>query len=237
MPATPSDGGSSLTALRRFYSLCLYPPYAAFRDALEKYLPFQAGSVLPTTDDETVNDVLRVLQMKIAEQDENIAEEAGQPQASVDSVNNTFEILVNNATEEFGFAPRDVYHGIFRLAHMRTQHTAALRDQNFSDLATLVQGFSATYNLDLSSHHVVVVEPRQISLMLDSWTVNFKSVRIAEEAAEWMRSQEDAYLRHMYDLLHNTPEGSTLAGWVFEGIAHRKLSCGWADENMPRPAP
>jgi len=92
--------------------------------------------------------------------------------------------------------------------------------------------FSQPYNLDLLSHHVVV-EPRQISLMLDCWAFNFKSVRIAEEASEWMREQEDAHLRHTYDLLHNTPEGSALAGWVFEGIAHRKLSGGWAD--MPQP--
>ena len=233
MPAISSDGDSSLTALR--YSLYIHPDFPAFRDRLTKHLPPHAGSVLPTTNGEMVDAALQVLQTWVAEQDENMAEEAGQPRASVDSMDIAFEILVNNATEEFGFAPRDVYDGVFFLGETRDQHTTALRDRNFSDLAALVQDFSVTYNLDVSSHRVVVVEPRQISQFRDRWTVDFKSVRIAEQAVEWMRKQEDAYLRHTYDLLHKIPAGSTMAGWVFEGIAHRKLSGGWTDGDMPQP--
>ena len=39
----------------------------------------------------------------------------GQPQALMVNVDDALKILVHNATEEFGFAPRDVYDGVFNL--------------------------------------------------------------------------------------------------------------------------
>ena len=120
-----------------------------------------------------------------------------------------------------------MYNGVFLLSHARDQHT--LWDQYFSNLTSIVRKFSVDRDLDIFLDHVVAVEPCQISQFRDQWTVDFKSVRIAEEAVEWMRKQEDTYLCHTYDSLRRIPEGSTMAGWVFKGIAHRKLSGGWAD--------
>jgi len=37
-------------------------------------------------------------------------------------VDNALKILVRNATEEFGFAPRDVYNGVFNLSRTRHEH-------------------------------------------------------------------------------------------------------------------
>ena len=60
------------------------------------------------------------------DQDKNMVEEAGQPQALAGKVDSALEILVHNATEEFGFAPRDVYNGVLELPDTRKQHAIAV---------------------------------------------------------------------------------------------------------------
>ena len=44
----------------------------------------------------------------------------------VSKLDNMLEILVQNATEEFGFFPRDVYCGVFDLPYSRAKHDPAL---------------------------------------------------------------------------------------------------------------
>jgi len=61
------------------------------------------------------------------DQDE-IMVDVGQPQTPVDiAVDKAFKILVRNATEEFGFAPRDVYNAILDLPATRDLHAAAVK--------------------------------------------------------------------------------------------------------------
>ena len=47
------------------------------------------------------------------DQDEDMAGALGQSTALEKKVDNALKILVRNATEEFGFAPRDTYDCIF----------------------------------------------------------------------------------------------------------------------------
>lgn len=91
----------------------------------------------------------------------------------------------------------------------------------YTGLKGLVSDFAVERRLDGISHYVVAVHPSNHGDTHDSWEINFKSDRIAEQVMEWMENQEDKYLREICDTFYNYAEGSTLAGWVFEAIVHR----------------
>ena len=136
---------------------------------------------------------------------------------------------MNNATEEFGFAPRDVYDGAFDLLRMKRRHAAKMKNLKYSDLTNISETFSRDCLLDESSHHVVAVQPHEDILSQDGWTIDFKSPRIAREVVGLMMSLEYRHLRDTYYLLHNL--GSGMAGAIFEAIAHWTLS----GNDVPQP--
>ena len=154
------------------------------------------------------------------------------------TVDNALKILVHNAAEEFGFAPRDVYGGVFQLYETRDKHSAAVGELDYTKLQETVRSFSRDHGLTTeTSHHVVVVFPRPLASLfnLDRWAIDLKSIRIAREAMKSMQLQEVERLREMYQLFHRIPESSTLAGWVFEVIVHRLFSGGWRSGPVPQP--
>lgn len=110
-----------LTALHHRHSLPLQPGYDRLRTALEKVLPFLAEDTsffnrtahsLPKMTDAVI-EVLKRERRRRTERDSR-EEEAGSnikddkallSTASKDEVDDALEVLVRNATEEFGFAP------------------------------------------------------------------------------------------------------------------------------------
>ena len=250
------DSGLLLTILWLCYSLCLQPRFNDFRWRLQQYLPLPDGPTLATTGNKAIDAALEVLKRErerekavevkkgatllssAADQDEEMVDETGQPQTQVDEVDNALKILVRNATEEFGFIPRDVYEGVFDLPAVKEQHTIATTNLDFSNLMTTVKEFSENRGISSStSHRVIVVFPIDYIPRLDRWGMDFKSIRIRKKVVELMLLQEDRKLREMCDFLRRIREGSTLAGWIFEAMVHRKLSCGWEDESRPQPIP
>jgi hypothetical protein len=175
-----------------------------------------------------------------ADRDEDMVDQAAQPQAPVD---NALEILVHNVTEEFGFAPRDVYSGLLGFSDMKKQHAIAVRALDYARLETLVAKLSEDHGADDEefsfSHKVIAMYPRVSGpeATFDDWAIDFKSVRIARQVVESMRLQEDAHLRRMYNLFYSIPGSSTLAGWCFEAIAHRLFSEGWKSGCVPQAIP
>ena len=152
-------------------------------------------------------------------------------------VDNALKILLHNAIEEFGFAPRSVYNGVFSLPNTKGDHVVAVESLRCPDLKDLVGRFSTECELDGFSQRVVAVHPHPPtdSDRYDLWELKFKSIRIAKEVAVLMRLEEDQQLRETYTLLYTTPCDSTLAGCVFEAIAHRMLPRCLSDRTMPRP--
>ena len=230
-----------------FCSLCLQLTYDKFRSKLEQFLPSLDKSTLPTTGDMAIDAVLKVLQTKrekedrdgisasATDQDKNMVDEAGQPQAWAGKVDSALEILVHNATEEFGFAPRDVYNGVLELPDTRKQHAIVVKLDR-SKLKAIVETLYGSRKLDDVSARVVVVHPLQISTRYDWWVIDFKSIRIAKEAVESMRLEEAKHLQETYNRIHKLSDGSPLARWVFKAIVHRMLSDGsWSGGPMPQP--
>jgi len=168
----------------------------------------------------------------------NAIDEAGQSGVAVDDLHTALKILVRNATEEFGFAPRDVYEGVFRLTITKYRHDTHVANLDYRKLTTLIQTFIDDRALSDFSHHVVAVypDPLEVALGLDRWVIDFKSIRIRRKVMELMRLAEDQHLRNTFNLLHNIPEGSIMAGWFFEAIVHRFLSNGWRS-HQPVPQP
>ena len=186
----------------------------------------------PAVGDKAIDELLKVLHAKwdrnglgasTTGQDENLVDEAGQPLAQVDKVDMALEVLMHNITEEFGFAPRDVYNSIFRLGCERRRHGNVLRFFKHSDLRALVDTFYWRCELDHVSERVVVVYPHQNSdgRRDDSWSIDFKSVQIGRKVMESMRLMGDEDLLEMYNYLHGSQIGAPLARWVFEVIARR----------------
>jgi hypothetical protein len=216
------DRGPSLTILHRCCSLQLWPGYNGFRGGLQRALD---ESTPPTANDKNINVALKVLQTK----KESKEDEAGQPQTPVGKLNNALEILVYSATEEFSFAPRDVYDDLLEFDQTKERHTTAVVELKYDDLEDLVQNFSASPGLDRRfSPSVIAVYPRpsKAKARFDKGAIDFKSIRIAKQVVESMRSKEDRHLREMYRIFHGVPASSTLAGWIFEAIVYRMFSCG-----------
>ena len=167
-----------------------------------------------------------------------MVDETDQLRAPVDEVDNALKILVRNATEEFCFAPRDVYDGVLDLPMMRLQHTASVRIFSYSKLKAIVEMFSMKHELDDPLSRVVVVYPLPCIFDLDGWGMDFKSIRIAREMMEQMGLEDDRHLREAFDFLYRDPDGSSFAGWYFEVIADRMLFGGWRSDRPPlQPIP
>ena len=150
-----------------------------------------------------------------ADQDENMVND---DEVQVPAVDTALMILLHNAIEEFGRAPRDVFDGVFRFDETKTRHARYVGRLDYSTLSTLVRAFSHLREPNEFFHHVLVMYPEPIvkSLRVDKWIIDFKSNRIACKVMELMQSEEDVHLRHLYSLLHQTPESSILAGRIFK---------------------
>ena len=166
----------------------------------------------------------------------DITDETDQLQAPADKlVDNALEVLVHNATEEFGFAPRDVYRGIFDPHTTRRDHAKTLC---FSTLQELVRMFCWYERLDDFADYVVAVYPHSGSGDSDYYSdreMDLKSIRIAGKAVESMRLEKHERLREAYHYFHRISVGPNLAGWVFKAIIHRMFSGGWSDGSAPQP--
>ena len=248
IPPMPFDRGL-LTVFCHCYSLRLHPKYNKLRSRLQQS-PFLDGLAPLTTDDETIDSVLNVLReekrvataetyhemddgtrLSAIAQGVDVVDEAGHIE-----VDGALRSLVRNATEEFGFAPRDVYAGIFDLPGTRSRHAAEVMTVNHSKLMALVDAFSQRGELSELSHHVVALHPYKLLLDYDLWAIDFKSIQIAREVVKLMQSELDEHLQETYDYLHNVPEGPALAEWTFKAIIHRMISDGWRSGG-PAPQP
>jgi hypothetical protein len=184
------------------------------------------------------------IKASVTDQDENMAE-AGQPQAPVGdgkidkALYDALKTLVYNATQEFGFIPRNVYSGVFDLPETTAQHDEGVKRLRYPELVSLVTAFSKTRDLHEFSHLVVVVWPHENpdDARTDLWDIDFKSTRIAEKVMKATVSKEERRIREIFDLLREIPESSTLAGRFFEVIVHRIFARGWQSdaESIPRP--
>lgn len=143
-------------------------------------------------------------------------------------VEEAFQILVRNATEEFGFSPSDVYGGIFDPYTTKRRHADALRHLDYLELEDLLRSFSRDRRLSNPLHHIVALHPSRAEMgRSDIWDIKPKSTRIAKGIVERMQSQEEGRLREMYGNFHRFAEGSALAGLVFKAIVHRVFFNGW----------
>jgi hypothetical protein len=126
------------------------------------------------------------------------------------------DILLHNATEEFGFAPCDVYSGVFDLPRTMEEHAIAVEKLKRSDLIAIVQTFPETCGLDTLPCRVAAVCSYEPAEKSDHWTINFKSNRIAGKVVEMMELETRRHLRGVFDLLRGIPEGASLAERIFE---------------------
>jgi hypothetical protein len=241
---------SSLTILRLYCSLSLRPEYKNFRTSLEKYLPHLGRPTLPTTDDKNIYAALEVLQTErekgncdgvVSDINASTTDqgkpmiEADRPQTPVD---NALKILVRNATEEFGFAPRDVYTAVFDLPGTMAQHNK-VQQLRCAELASLVATFPWIHEHHELSHLVVAVWPHEHpkTEALDLWDIDFKSTRIAEKVMKSVVSEGYEQPLDIFSPLNRILEGSTMAGRFFEMAVHHIFAHGWKLDPEPIPQP
>ena len=176
----------------------------------------------------------REMKKDCSETDDGIRAPATNQDKTTVGVDDALEILVHNATQEFGFAPRDVYSGVFYLPDIQSRHNTVVAGHTLSKLENLVDAFAGDRRLDKVSHHVVAVHPYESSLGYDDWTVDFKSVRIRTKVAKRMQEQERIQLLKAYANFCYMPEGSVLAGRIFEAVFHNTFTKGWKEGFAPQ---
>ena len=165
---------------------------------------------------------------------EGTVDQAERSQVPVYSMDQALAILVRIATEEFGFIPRDIYKGILDLPEMRERHTEALDELDYSNIRSLIGAFICNKELDITLHRVVVVFPTENWTDSDDWEIDFKSVRIAELAAETMRSRDYQYIQRLYnDIYRPGWSSSGLVGWIFKEIICRVFCKGSTLQYLP----
>jgi len=148
-------------------------------------------------------------------------------------IKKAFKILVRNAIEEVGYAPRDVYSCILSPDSTKADHASQVKGLTYEDLQRTVQSFTKDGGLPELSHLVVAVWPCQLGLHHANWSIGFKSNRIAKLVATTMRSAEVVHLQQTNDLLRQIPATSAMAGQLFEAFAHRMFSKRWEGSKSP----
>jgi hypothetical protein len=226
IPAMAFHRGSSLTVLHLFCSFRLRPDYDDFKTKLQGFLPLPVGPTPPTSDDRTIDAALKVLHT-----------EAVRQQTLVTQADSAIEILIQNATEEFGFAPHDAYGGIVDFPTTKGTHATTLEILDCSKLKTFVNGFSERETFHQFSHRVVTVWPRQTSGKHDDWEIGFKSSRIEKGVMERMLLEEDKYLWETLEFFYKIRVGASFAGCIFEALVHRLLSHCWLSDPVRTPQP
>ena len=170
------------------YSLPSAPRYDAFQNKLKAYLPLVDG-LPPATEYGDINAALKVLRGEKKEescdemgdgtsapdtdQDVSMGGEPKREQTSV--VADPFKVLLRNATEEFGFASRDVYDAIINPRSAQDRHDGAVVGIDCSGLRKIVGEFTKDKSLPNSLSHLVVVYPSQPlrnEVIDDSWIIS-----------------------------------------------------------------
>ena len=243
------DRGPSLTP-PHLCSLRLCPAFNTLQSRLKQFLPLLDKPTLPTTGDKTIDAILQVLKAEREKAKEEEAEvqmkedcdgmdgagalatdrgvdmthETSKPQAPADKA---LDILLANAIEEFGLAPRDVYNGVFQPISTLRDHRDARKELTYSKLMDLVGVFVQKRQLGNVSHYLIAVRPVEFTDNRDRWAVDFKSARIGWEVVRLMQSTRIVHLLETYNYFRNISVGSALAGWIFEALVHCMLSGGW----------
>ena len=139
------------------------------------------------------------IEASATDQDIISVDESGQPE---DPVDEAFKILVDYATWAFGFAPSDVYNGVFSRPMMVEKH-ASLKQFKALELVDIVRSFAKTNSLDSETLRTLCVYPLPTPYAppLDRWDVDYKSGRIGKEAV-WLGMNENLEdLKEAYNLL------------------------------------
>ena len=197
--------GPSLTVLRLSYSLRLDGAYKRFLRELKAVLEHPNGSTTHISRSAAINAALEVLRTKrgevaggagatTADQDKDVV---GQPPALEDKAENALKLLVLNSTGEFGFAPRDVYEGIFSPMDIKNQHANAIwKISRPGNLVALVGEFSVDCSLSDIDSCVAAMHPSENRDGDDDWEIDFKSTRIAERAPLWQGGSSRQLIIH-----------------------------------------
>jgi hypothetical protein len=152
-------------------------------------------------------------------------------------VERALRILVQHSVEKFGFAPRDVYRGVFTPLELMGDHRDVLRSLSFTELRRLIQKVNTEFAFEKVTHRVIAVRPITFTPSRDRWKINFKSIWIAEQMVGLMAMEEARHLRETCDLLYQVPASASMAGWYFEAFGHRILNHGWDGLDGPVPQP
>ena len=114
-----------------------------------------------------------------ADQDEDhTADKLGRSQAL--DPQKALETLVQNITQRFGFAPRDVYNGIFKFSATKKMHADAVAKFDPNDLPVVSVMFSTETHIEVDTNIIIAVYPQDNSL--DDWSIDFKSIWVSRDA-------------------------------------------------------
>jgi len=227
----------SLSVPRLLCSFQLQWNYSKFRNNLEKAL---RGEPTCARYHRVMDRALEVLKAEKEKGDPDILDDAVQDENVPDPVDAAIKVLIGDVVANHGFSPRDVYVAIYEPFQARYVQTNKILLFKFDELQNLIRSFLCNFSIsDNSSHDLISISPseRFQCPTLDTWTIGFKSIRIAKEVVVSMRWRTCRRLRQMYGSLHRFSEASSLLGCVFEALVHRMLCEGSWSGRRPNAIP
>ncbi|KAF8513262.1 hypothetical protein BU17DRAFT_68876 [Hysterangium stoloniferum] len=136
--------------------------------------------------------------------------------------------LLDAAIEHFGYAARDVFHGIYHFDTMTEDLKPALQISHLvlqEIIAVLAPGYSVLNSR--VSHRILVMHPIPHKYLdADDWTLNFKSDWIGRNMSKQLHIAEDINICQTINMFRKRPQTAALAGWYFEPLAHCRLAAG-----------
>ncbi|KAI0073422.1 hypothetical protein K474DRAFT_1774731 [Panus rudis PR-1116 ss-1] len=158
------------------------------------------------------------------------------------SVDSMLDVIMDAAIDSVGLIPRSVYAAMLDFTTVSAERRQALMVTS-DELRHMVEVFLDWKHFsDTKSHRIIAINPK--SYYVDgtpTWAVAFVSRMVAKLVAERLAREENMKARELFSLFKNNPAAASLAGSLFEPLAHHALvstegDTPWSLYHMERTA-
>ncbi|KAI9511332.1 hypothetical protein F5148DRAFT_957840, partial [Russula earlei] len=142
--------------------------------------------------------------------------------------------ILNNAVKYFGFVARDIFRAVLSDFHDIYNDTMSALKKSPNDLGEMLRMVVGSEDLSMSqpSHLLIVIKSRHKVGLSVEWDVDFRTSWVARAVARKFQKYEERRVRELISYLKFVSQGVTLASWLFEAYAHRKIVAGVRQHNV-----
>lgn len=137
-----------------------------------------------------------------------------------------FEALLGVVIEHVGYAAREVFLAMFNFKERMVFYNSTLSGgcEELRQILWAVAASIPTPEMEVS-HRIVCLHSLGKIGDAPRWRIDFQSPYIAKRVVQRLGEEEDNRVREIITFISSLPngKGSSLAGWLFEPLAHRAI--------------